>query len=70
MLRDAYKLGADRLFSSSSSFDGYGISVSANCDDTDNLYLQTLLTLLQKATCDNHKVAIDQGWTAYVVPTM
>lgn len=60
-LRDVYKPGADRLFSFSSSFDG--CSVSANSDDTDNLSLKTLLTLLQKATWDNHKIAIDQGGT-------
>lgn len=68
MLRDVYKPGTDRLLSSSSSFDGYTVSVPANCDDTDRLSLKTLLTLLQKVTWDNHKVAIDQGWTAYVAP--
>lgn len=67
-LRDVYKPGADRLFSSSSSF--VGCPVSANCDDTDNLSLKTLLTLLQKATWDNHKIAIDQGGTAYIVLTV
>lgn len=70
MLRDVYKPSAERLFSSSSSFDRCTTSISANCDDTDNLSLQTLLTLLQKATWDNHKIAIDQGWTAYVAPTV
>lgn len=67
-LRDVYKAGADRLFSSSSSF--VGCPVSANWDDTDNLSLKTLLTLLQKATWDNHKIAIDQGGTAYIVLTV
>lgn len=62
MLRDVYKPGADRLFSSSSSLYRYTISVSANCDDKENLSLQTLLTLLQKATWNNHKIATDQGW--------